>query len=883
MTWSAGKLRGVLIWFIFSGALAASAPDALPQKMRPSDWRDQVTLKDGWQYVRKDLGGIWEILRSDDRALSLPSWTEVTLPHSFNAYDAVDPDVPYYQGPGWYRTNLIVKNPYEGGRTLLQFEGAGQKADVWVGDTKVGTHVGAYDEFIIDITDAVSTYQNSALTKLPATDYRIAKGRIPLAVRCDNSRDLESIPSDLSDFNLDGGLHRPVHLVYLPAGGVVHAHATPQRQSDGSWLVAVSARFATDTQTTKAEAVTVRIVGPDGREIRVFTSEIKATADEQNLAELRISQPQLWSPKSPALYGVEVSVRSPRGTSTAWERFGLRSFEFVEHGPFKLNGERLLLRGTHRHEDHAGVASAMTDDLMEKEMRLMKSMGVNFIRLGHYQQSRRILELCDELGILVWEEIPWCRGGLGGEHYREQARAMLRAMIDQHRNHPSVILWGLGNENDWPGDFPEFDKEKIRSFLRELHALSHALDPTRLTAIRRCDFCRDIVDVYSPSIWAGWYRGRYSEYQSVSRKEMERVPHFLHVEWGGDSHAGRHAEDPYPLLRDMKIAGAADERGLDFVDLGGNPRVSKDGDWSETYICGLVDWHLKEQEKMPWLTGTAMWTFKDFATPLRPENPLPFVNQKGAVERDLTPKESFYVYQSYWSDEPMVRIYGHSWPVRWGKAGEKRWVHIYSNCEEVELWLNGVSQGTRQRDSQNYPAAGLRWQLPFEDGMNTLRAIGRSHGRTVNDEITFRYETRNWGAGHHLRLQELPAAEGRVRIQIELLDQAGVVCLDSRDFVRFGHAGDGQLLDNLGTVGGSRRVGLSNGRAQIDVALPEGGQAVVSAQVDHVSTQLLNIGRGTSSSSNSRSQTTVTRLKVAGNADAAVTQPDLRLSGYGSK
>ncbi|ATC63552.1 hypothetical protein CMV30_06060 [Nibricoccus aquaticus] len=839
-------LVGVLLGLVFLAASSAFAAASLPAGKRPGNWQNARTLTDGWQYVRGDLGGVWETLRSDDRALELPVWKNVSVPHSFNARDAVDPDTPYYQGPGWYRTQLVIDNPHAGGCTLLHFEGSGQKTEVWIGDQKVGAHLGGYDEFTLDITDAVAAYRKSSLLKLPDTEYRVPAGRVPLAIRCDNSRDLEAIPSSLSDFNIDGGLHRPVHLVYLPDGGLTRVHATPQRQPDGTWQVSVSARFSTKPPAAPGSAshdVSIRVVAPQGGTVASFNGQVVLSAELQKLADLAIPEPQLWSPKTPALYGVEVIVRGPRGTNTVWERFGLRTFEFVEHGPFKLNGERLLLRGTHRHEDHTGTASAMTGDLMEKEMRLMKSMGVNFIRLGHYQQSRRILELCDELGLLVWEEIPWCRGGLGGERYREQARAMLRAMIDQHRNHPSVILWGLGNENDWPGDFAEFDKEKIRTFMRELHELSHALDPSRLTAIRRCDFCKDIVDVYSPSIWAGWYRGQFSEYRSVSEKEMKRVPRFLHVEWGGDSHAGRHAEDPYALLRDVKTAGAADERGLDFINVGGNARVSKDGDWSETYICDLVDWHLKEQENMPWLTGTAMWPFKDFATPLRPENPVPFVNQKGAVERDLTPKEAFYVYQSYWSDEPMLRIYGHSWPVRWGKPDEKRWVNVYSNCEEVELWLNGVSQGVRKRDSQNFPAAGLRWQLPFEDGMNTLRAVGRSQGNTLNDEIVFRYETRPWGEKHHLRLQQLPAPAGRVRVQVELLDQSGIVCLDSRDFVRFGHTGDGRLLDNLGTAGGSRKVQLANGRAQIDIALPESGQALLSAHVEGVPTALLNISR----------------------------------------
>lgn len=819
--------------------LAAHARDLAPSERPPSDWKNQTTLDQGWEFVRGDLGGVWETLRNDDRALHLPVWTAVSLPHSFNAYTAVDPDTPYYQGPGWYRTQLKIENPFPTGRTLLHFEGASQKTEVWIGDQKVASHLGGYDEFLVDITDAVAAYQASTLSKLPATDFRVTKDRIPLAVRCDSSRDLELIPSNLSDFNVDGGLHRPVHLVYVPNGGVARVYATPRREPDGSWRVTIEARFISGSGKGQSVKTTVRVIAPTGGVVNELTREVAPATEPQRLADLQIAQPQLWSPKTPALYGVEVSVESAAGSSVAWERFGLRSFGFVEHGPFKLNGERLLLRGTHRHEDHAGMASAVTSEVMEKEMRLMKSMGVNFIRLGHYQQPRRILELCDELGISVWEEIPWCRGGLGGERYRTQARDMLRAMIDQHRNHPAVILWGLGNENDWPGDFAEFDQQKIRAFMSELNDLAHALDPTRLTSIRRCDFCRDIVDVYSPSIWAGWYRGQYTEYQKVTRKEWEKSKRFFHAEWGGDSHAGRHAEDPYSILRDVAAAGAADERGLDFAKTGGEPRASRDGDWSETYLCDLVDWHLKEQENMPWLSGSAMWPFKDFATPLRPEDPIPFVNQKGAVERDLTIKESYYVYQSYWTEEPMVHVYGHSWPVRWGKADEPRWIRVYSNCDEVELFVNGVAQGIRKRNTQDFPAAGLRWESRLEAGMNTVRAVGRSHGKVVTDEISFRYETRRWGAPDHVRLQQLPASAGRARVQVELLDAAGVVCLDSRAMVSFGHAGDGRLIDNLGTAGGSRRVGLANGRAQIDVALDPTQSATVSAHVDGVPTAFI--------------------------------------------
>src|SRR5262249_39791193 len=153
------------------------------------------------------------------------------------------------------------------------------------------------------------------------------------------------------------------------------------------------------------------------------------------------------------------------------------------------------------------------------ELRLIKEMGANFIRLGHYQQSRLVLDLCDELGILVWEEIPWSRGGLGGERYQQQAKNMLRAMIDQHFNHPAVIIWGLGNENDWPGDFPDYEKDKIANFVKQLHEEAHRLDSDRKTGLRRCDFAKDIPDIYSPSLWAGWYSGRYTDYQRQARQE----------------------------------------------------------------------------------------------------------------------------------------------------------------------------------------------------------------------------------------------------------------------------------------------------------------------------------------------------------------------------
>lgn len=798
--------------------------------------KQKIRLTENWEYLKGDLGGIWEAVRpaSPGNPETVPVWQKVTLPHCFNAEDAVDPDVNYYQGPGWYKTLLTIDNPYADGRIVLDFEGAGQKTKVYIYTTLVGEHVGGYDEWSVDITEAVNSFMADGQL------MKRFKGKIPLSVRCDNSRDLEMIPSDLSDFNLYGGLYRYLNLVYLPKASFERIRLEPVLSADRKeGTVKVKASFYNPEDIRKAN-VTVAIYDAGHKEIYSQTVQNILPLGNQLLAEARIKNPALWDVDSPDLYTCELTIDAGGQTLTTEERFGFRQFEFKEKGPFYLNGRRLLLRGTHRHEDHAGVAQAMTEDMMRTEMQMMKDMGVNFIRLGHYQQSDIILRLCDELGILVWEEEPWCRGGLGGETYKEQARRMLTNMIGQHHNHPSVIIWGLGNENDWSNDFSTFDKGAIRAFMKEQHDLAHRLDDTRMTAIRRCEFCSDIVDVYSPSIWAGWYRGVFTDYKSVSEEEMKKVKHFLHVEWGGDSHARRHSENVFANLKGIESGKGADERDGDASLYGGAARASKDGDWSESYIVRLIDWHLKEQETMPWLTGTAYWPFKDFSTPVRPENPVPYVNQKGVVERDFTPKESYYVFQSYWTTEPMVHIYGHSWPVRWGNKGDRKEILVYSNCEAVELFVNGVSQGIKKRDSQDYPAAGLRWNCVYEEGKNEIRAVAVKGKTKVTDEIVQEYQTAKWGKEAVAALSVVSREGDTVLLEVQLLDKEGVRCLDSKKYIEFEIAGDGSLIQNQGTSTGSRKVQAYNGRACIKVNLNK-GKSMVAVKAEGIPTAFMEL------------------------------------------
>jgi beta-galactosidase len=800
-------------------------------------------LAEGWEYLQGSLGSPWEAWHSEEVAV----WQPIAMPHCFNAYDGCDPDVPYYRGNGWYRAHVSIANPFQGGRTLLHFEGAGQTTAVYIGEKLAGKHIGGYDEFVFDITDLLSgSTQTSDSTVPSAKSGKKKADGIPISVLCDNSRDQDRMPSDLSDFSLYGGMYRHVNLVYVPAVSFETIHIRTDLPSpDGHAKITLLGILHNPTASATPLDITIEVTDAKGSPVHHSRRTLQPWQDASEIGSFTVPKPNLWSPSNPHLYECRVTLHAADATYTARETFGIRHTEFVEHGPFKLNGERLLLRGTHRHEDHAGYAAAMPDDLIDQEMQLIKDMGVNFIRLAHYQQSRRVLEHCDRLGIIVWEEIPWCRSGVGNDVFQEMGRRTLRNMIAQHYNHPSILLWGLGNEDDWPTEYPEVNQQAIRSYLQELNTLAHQLDSSRFTTIRRCDFARDIPDVYSPSIWAGWYSGTYSEYQKSLETQRERVNHLFHAEWGADSHAGRHSEDPDKVLAKIATGNGTDERGLAYLNTGGPARVSKDGDWSETYACNLFDWHLKVQETLPWLTGSAQWIFKDFTTPLRVENPVPRINQKGVVERDMTKKESYFVFQSYWTETPMAHIYGHTWPIRWGSDGEDKMVKVYSNCETAELFVNGRSAGTRHRNSQDFPAAGLRWMTPFNAGENTLRVVASKAGKTVTDEITFLYQTEAWGAPSEIRATERSrstAQDGKetVIVDAKLYDAKGVLCLDARNRIRFTIAGAGTLIDNRGTSSGSRVVEVANGRGEITL-IRSGGGSVVGVTADGLKPAFCNI------------------------------------------
>lgn len=770
-------------------------------------------LERGWEFFAGTLGGPWEAWNL--RGLE---WKPVELPHCFNAHDACDPDHEAYRGQGWYRTKLKVENPFPNGRTLLHFGGAGQRTSVFAHDELVGHNVGGYNEFIFDVTEG----------------KRDPNGIIPLSVLCDNSRDLETIPSDISDFNLYGGIYRHLRLIYVPAVSIELVHVRSEATNGAPARCHVEARLHNPASRHENLSIEISVTDPAGATVYRTRQTRAPWEDKQELTSFTVDQPRLWSPSSPALYECKVTLESSAGQQELRQLFGLRSLGFADHGPFLLNGERLFLRGTQRHEDHAGYAAAVPDSITRQEMTMIREMGANFIRLAHYPQAELVLDLCDELGLIVWEELPWCRAGVGDEAMRANARNLLRLMIEQHYNHPSIAFWSLGNEEDWPNIYPGDGKLTVPQFMQELQDEAHRLDPSRMTSFRRCADATQIPDIYSPSIWAGWYNHTYKDYQKMLEENRDKVRHLLHMEWGADCHARRHAEQPYGEANAPFVfaeSGSSEEMKLP---------IAKFGDWSETYACDLFDWYLKTQETLPWFAGSAQWIFKDFSTPERPENPIPRVNQKGLTERDLTKKEGYFVFQSYWVDRPMVHIYGHSWPVRWGGADQQRLVRVYSNCESVELFLNGKSCGAKKRNTQDFPCAGLRWALQFNSGQNVLRAVGRHGSTEVQDEIQFTYQTAAWGAPARLQLAVKERSAERVMVEATLTDAHGTLCLDARNRVQFAIAGAGRLDDNLGTATGSRVIELYNGRAEIRV-IPGAQPSVVSVSSEGIPEAFLRI------------------------------------------
>lgn len=750
-----------------------------------------ININQFWQYLEHNDVDISSALERDE-------WSDIQLPHTWNATDTVDTVPGYRRSASWYKRTITAGEINKHGLTLVMFESANYETQIFVNNQAVGEHIGGYVGFSFDIT--------------PFLNHT---GSNELVVRVSNQYNPNLIPSQKADFFLYGGITRDVWLKHVPNTYISKTLISTPQVSKKRALTEVKLQVVSHSATTGK--VNLELVSPEGDKVFEVQQNVSLSEGENSL-EIRLPEvlsPLLWSPDAPKLYTLNSVLRVADGVGhSESQTLGFRWYEMKPHQGFFLNGERLLLRGTHRHEEHAGVGAAMSNAQHRNDMAMIKQLGANFVRLGHYPQDPEVYKAADELGLIIWDELPWCRGGKGGAEWEHNTEYLLTTMIEQNMNHPSIVFWSLGNEMYWEEDFIGGGSEEvINPYLQKLNNIVKRIDPTRLTSIRKYYPGWDIVDAFSPSIWAGWYGGAYNQYEAALKNAMQQYPAFLHMEYGGASHVGRHTETPVSAAGLVEAQVSVEEA----VNQAVVSSVAKDSDWNESYIVDLFDWHLNVSESMPDFAGNAQWAFKDFGTPLRPENPIPYINMKGLVDRSGKPKDAYYVFASYWSATPFCWIESHTWTHRNGPK-EGRDVTVYCNTEQAELFHEGKSLGKKSKQKGRVPAGGFVWKVPFSAGENNLSVVGYNNNqRVAEDKHQLTYLVGQHGKFDHIELSVKYIEPSRMLIEAQALDVDGNRVLNYSERAYFFNIGDeGKLLENYGTPTQSSTIEMASGYAAIE-------------------------------------------------------------------
>jgi len=760
--------------------------------IKDSNKRESFLINDIWFYLEDGIRELKNLYQSPIE------WKKVNLPHTWNKSDALDQTPGYRRNISWYEKDIFIPTNKSDKIYKLHFDGVNSKSEVYINGIKAGGHIGGFVGFDVDITPFLKKGEKNSMQ-----------------VKVDNSYDPYVVPSQKSDFVVYGGITRNVWLNVLPHTYFEKLLVQTPEVSTKSAATKIQI-FLNNTDENKSSQIDAVIRDKSGGIVasKSSKSELKKGENKIDLEFPKIRNPNLWSPASPYLYSIELTLSlEGKQIDKYFNNIGYRWYEFKEHGAFYLNGERLLLRGTHRHEELSGFGNALSDSIHRNDIKMIKEMGANFVRLAHYPQAPEVYRACDELGLLVWDENPWCRGGVGPIEWQENTKNIFKEMIIQNYNHPSIILWSIGNESDWLPDFPDGDNpDSLKAFAQALHNLAKQLDPYRYTATRKFPAAQNVVDVFSPSIWSGWYSDVYKNYEKTLTKARDTYKRLFHVEYGGDSHVGRHSENP--IDGEGKVTSIGGDESINKIRFSS---IANMGDWSESYIVDLFDWYLHITENLDWFTGSAQWIFRDFTTPLRPENPIPYVNEKGLVDMNNNPKDAYYVFKSYWTSNPkFCYIESHTWLERYGAPNQKSDVNVFSNCSEVELFVNGVSQGKLTRDIKKFPASGLSWHVDFVEGKNQIQALGyEGDEKVTEDNLKIAFTTRQNEKPDNLTLSQTRMPNGNYLITAFAVDKNGNHCLDFNGRASFSAVSGGKLLENLGTPLGSCVIEMVNGKAQI--------------------------------------------------------------------
>ena len=568
---------------------------------------------------------------------------QVDIPHTWNAIDGQDGGNDYWRGTCIYeKTFSCPEFNRDVQRIYLEFTGVNASAKVILNGQPVVTHDGGYSIFRADITEVLQPENH-------------------LIVEVDNAVNDRVYPQK-ADFTFYGGIYRDVKLILV---GKDH--------------------FDMDYFGGSGLAVTPAVEGKDGR-VRVQTwhnavnGEVSITlldgagnevaSGTGTDIELTIENVHLWDGlDDPYLYTCEaVLTVNGKASDQVSTHFGVRTFRVDPKEGFFLNGRSYPLHGVSRHQDRKGLGNALTKAHHNEDMALIRQIGANTIRLAHYQHDPYFYHLCDKYGMLVWAEIPYI-----SEHMpngRENTISQMKELIVQNYNHPSIITWGLSNEIT----ISTRDKKDMLENHRVLNDLVHRMDPTRPTSLACYAMCSPfnkvahLSDIVSWNLYLGWY-----------------VPgFFLNDLWIDFFHR------KYP------------DRCLGYSEYGceGMPNLHSShprrGDHTEEYQAMYHEYMLKCFEKRPFMWANHVWNMFDFAADARNQGGEPGMNHKGLVTFDRKiKKDSFYLYQAYWTKAPMVHIAGKRYVYRPEKITT---VKIYSNCSSVTLYADGKEIGTKTGD-----------------------------------------------------------------------------------------------------------------------------------------------------------------------------------------
>ena len=563
--------------------------------------------------------------------------TTVDLPHTWNARDGQDGGNDYWRGTCIYRTRFAAPQFNTTSQQVwIQFDGVNASAHVVLNGAPVCNHDGGYSTFRANITE-------------------LLRDENELTVEVDNSKNDRVYPQK-ADFTFYGGIYRDVSLMVVSKNhftldyfGGPGIRITPTVQG-------ADASVQVTTWHDGEGEVSIELLDAAGNTV--------ATGKGPDIT-LTIFNAHLWNGvKDPYLYSCKARL-VVNGTveDETTTRFGVRSFKVDPKKGFFLNGKSYPLHGVSRHQDRKGLGNAITREMHDEDMALIKEIGANTIRLAHYQHDQYFYDLCDEVGMVVWAEIPYI-----SEHMpngRENTISQMKELIIQNYNHPCIVCWGVSNEIT----ISTKDKKDMLDNHRQLNDLCHEMDKTRLTTLACYAMCgpfnrsAHITDMVSWNLYLGWYVPGFilnDLWMGFFHLCFPNRP-FGYSEYGAEGMPNLHSTHPHR------------------------------GDHTEEYQAKYHEYMLRCFKRHPWMWATHVWNMFDFAADARDQGGEPGMNHKGLVTFDRkTKKDSFYLYKAWWSDEAFVHICSKRFVERTGSTAT---VKVYSNQSTVALYVNGNKVG----------------------------------------------------------------------------------------------------------------------------------------------------------------------------------------------